>query len=205
MSGTGIDEGYVKYETVFTPGPPPDAAAVRLLNRWRRPLYEAGLIGHYDELGVGFGNISVRGTQPGQFIISGTQTGHIAETEGRHYSLVTQADIGRNRVSCTGPVRASSEALTHAALYALSERLNAVVHVHSRTLWDRYRDLLPTTDETVPYGTPQMAHEFERLWQETGFPSEGLAVMAGHDEGLVSIGSTLEKAATRMLELAQGS
>lgn len=205
MSGPGIDEGYVKYEADHSPGPAPDAAAVSLLNRWRRPLYDAGLVGHYADLGVGFGNISIRGTQPEQFIISGTQTGHIAETGANHYALVTRTDIRRNRVECTGPVQASSEALTHAALYALSERVNAVVHVHSRTLWDRYRFSLPTTDEAVPYGTPEMAREFERLWHETGFASDGIAVMAGHDEGLVSIGATLAEAAKRMLRLAQES
>ena len=179
----GIDEGYIKYVSDWTPGPAPDAAAVDLLNRWRKPLWEAGLVGHY--------------------VISGTQTGHIADTSGEHYALVTAVNIAGNSVSSIGHVKASSESLTHAAIYALSERINAVVHVHSEALWKESLDQLPTTRADVPYGTPEMAEEFGRLWRETDFANHGLAVMAGHDEGLVSIGGTLEEAATRMLELAE--
>ena len=55
-----IDEGYIKFEIDWADGPAPDAAAVELLEAWRRPLFDAGLIGHYEDLGIGFGNISVR-------------------------------------------------------------------------------------------------------------------------------------------------
>lgn len=199
---SGIDEGYVKYVSLWEPGPPPDADAVRLLNRWRGRLYEAGLIGHDDDLDVGYGNISVRAGKSSAFIITGTQTGHIAETGAEHFSLVTEVDIGANSVRSRGPIQASSEALTHAALYALSPTIGAVVHVHDRALWTANRDHLPTTGASVPYGTPEMARAFETLWIETGFRRIGIAVMAGHDDGLVSIGSTLEDAATRMLRLA---
>lgn len=198
----GIDEGYVKYVSHWEPGPPPDADTVRLLNRWRKPLYEAGLIGHYEELNVGYGNISVRAGNSSAFIITGTQTGHIEDTGADHYALVTAVDIDANRVNSRGPIQASSEALTHAALYALSPKISAVVHVHDRALWTANKGSLPTTDASVPYGTPEMAHAFEALWMSTDLPRIGIAVMAGHDDGLVSIGSTLEHAATRMLSLA---
>ena len=196
-----IDEGYVKYRSEWRPGPPPGEAAVQLLDRWRRSLYAAGLIGHYPELDVGFGNLSIRGSQAGQFIISGTQTGHHAVTTGEHYALVTSVDIGGNRVASTGPVQASSEAMTHAAIYALSERINAVVHVHSRELWMRYMDELPTTSASVPYGTPEMAAEFARLWRDSDLPAIGIAIMAGHEEGIVSFGATLAEASERALGL----
>ncbi len=205
MSTGGIDEGCVKYSSDWRRGPAPGAAATRLLDTWRRRLHAAGLIGHYADLGVGFGNLSIRAPRAGEFIISGTQTGHLAATGPEHYARVTEADVARNRVVCVGPVQASSEALTHAAIYRLSERINAVVHVHSRRLWERERGRLPTTAVDVPYGTPAMAWEFERLWLESEFSSRGIAVMAGHDEGLVSIGSTLADAAERMLGLVQGS
>jgi L-ribulose-5-phosphate 4-epimerase len=205
MSGVGIDEGYVKYQSEWHPGPAPDPAAVRLLESWRRPLFDAGLVGHYPDLGVGFGNISVRAPGPGEFIISATQTGHLATTLAEHYCRVIRADIAGNRIVCVGPLQASSEALTHAALYRLSERINAVVHVHSRRLWERERGRLPTTAPDVAYGTPDMAREIERLWRETGFRAVGMAVMAGHEEGIVSIGSTLAEAAGRVLALAASS
>lgn len=198
----GIDEGYVKYVSHWQAGPPPDADAIAVLNRWRKPLYDAGLVGHYDDLNVGFGNISVRVGTAGGFVITGTQTGHIENTGPEHFSLVTAADIDANTVHCAGPVQASSEALTHAALYALAPAIGAVVHVHDRDLWHAHKDNLPTTDASIPYGTPAMAHAFESLWASGAFRDSGIAVMAGHDEGLVSIGQTLEEAATRMLALA---
>ena len=200
-----IDEGYVKYSSHWTQGPPPDRAATELLNRWRQPLYEAGLIGHYENLGIGFGNISVRAGQDGQFIISGTQTGHIADTTADHYSLVTSCDVGANSLNCIGPVEASSEALTHAAIYALDRDINAVVHVHSRSLWDRLLEKAPTTAPSVAYGTPEMAREFERLYRDTTFSRDGIAVMAGHEEGIVSIGKSLAEAALRVLEIDRDS
>lgn len=196
-----LDEGTIKYDSDWTPGPAPDTEATRLLEEWRRPLYQAGLIGHYKELGIGFGNLSVRTPAPRQFIISGTQTGHIAKTCGDHYSLVTDYDIAGNRVSSSGPVRASSESLTHAAIYELDDALNAVVHVHNHWLWQELRDQLPTTAADVPYGTPEMAQEFLRLYRDTELSSRGIAVMAGHDDGLISIGRSVQEAADRILSL----
>ncbi len=198
-----IDEGYIKYDSRWTPGPAPDAAIVARIERWRKPLYAAGLIGHYKDLGIGYGNLSVRGDETGQFVITGTQTGHLEETGPEHYALVTSVDIPANTVWSTGPVNASSEAMTHAAIYALSPGIGAVVHVHSSALWRQLRDVLPTTQEDVPYGTPAMADEFRRLWSEARFRNDGLAVMAGHDEGIVSIGADIGEAANRVLALAE--
>lgn len=197
-----IDEGYIKYDSRWTPGPAPDAAIVASIERWRQPLYAAGLIGHYQDAGVGYGNLSVRTGEPGQFVISGTQTGHLESTGPEHYALVTRTDIPANTVWTTGPVKASSEAMTHAALYTLSPGIGAVVHVHSAPLWQRFRDVLPTTREDVPYGTPAMADEFTRLWSAGRFRNDGLAVMAGHEEGIVSIGRDIGEAAKRVLALA---
>lgn len=196
-----IDEGYIKFQSNWVPGPAPAAAAVDRLERWRRPLFDEGLIGHYEDLGVGYGNISIR-LDGNQFVISGTQTGHLAETTGEHYALVTDYDIAANRVSSTGKVQASSESLTHAAIYELDQRINAVVHVHSGNLWHTFRDQLPTTSPDISYGTPEMAEEFRRLFRTTDFAAMGIAVMGGHEEGILSFGDTLEEAAVRVLSLA---
>ena len=198
-----IDEGYVKYTSHWTEGPPPDAAIVDLLETWRAPLYSAGLIGHYEDLGVGYGNISVRHGARGQFVISGTQTGHLSRTGRDHYSLVTNYDIDANDVSCVGAVQASSESLTHAAIYEVDPGINAIVHVHSRLLWNRLLNRVPTTNADVAYGTPEMAREFARLYRDTDFASTGIAVMGGHDEGIISIGHSLEQAARRVLDIAR--
>jgi hypothetical protein len=48
-----------------------------------------------------------------------------------------------------------------------------------------------------------MARELDRLYRMEGLRDSGVAVLAGHDEGLISFGTTLEEAATRMLDLLQ--
>ncbi len=200
-----IDEGYVKYVSYWTKAPVPNAATTEELEAWRRPLKAAGLIGEYEELGISYGNISVRSGEPGQFLISGTQTGHVANTDKTHYALVTSYNIHSNIVCCVGPVQASSEAMTHAAIYGLDMNIGAIVHVHSQALWRELLHKLPTTDAGVAYGTPEMANEFRRLYRDTAFRETRLAVMAGHEEGIVSFGDTLEQAATRVLELCDAS
>ena len=54
-----LDEGYIKYQSHWTPGPATHVSAARDLERWRKPLYEARLIGEYEEHGIGYGNLSV--------------------------------------------------------------------------------------------------------------------------------------------------
>ena len=45
------------------------------------------------------------------------------------------------------------------------------------------------------------SQEFRRLWHATDFPKQGVAVMAGHYDGLLSVGPTLADATRRMLDL----
>ena len=194
-----LDEGYIKYRSQWTPGPPVPATLAAGIERWRRPLHAAGLIGEYTEAGIGYGNLSVRDGDG--FVISGTQTGHVARTDNTHYARVTAWDIAANSVHCSGPVQASSEAMTHAALYDLDARVLAVVHAHDKTIWQQQLGVLPTTSADVAYGTPRMAREFVRLYAETEFRHNGLAVMAGHDDGILGIGGSLGEAAERVLSL----
>ena len=196
-----IDEGYTKYECDWQQAPALPETAIEDLNAWRNRLHEQGLIGYYPEHGVGFGNVSIREGDSDRFIISGTQTGHIAHTDERHYAKVTACDIEANHVACEGPVQASSEALTHAAIYALDPGIRAVVHVHDADLWQALIDRIPTTSREITYGTPEMAREFQRLYADTDFRVQGIAVMGGHDEGLVSFGKDINQAAERILHL----
>jgi len=198
-----LEKGDIEYDSHWTPGRATRVTAGRNPERWRRPLYEARLIGEYTEHGIGDGNIRVRRGTGGLFLISGTQTGHLPVTDERNYSLVTDCDIRANIVRCSGPVQASSEAMTHASIYALGDAIGAVVHAHSEELWRRNLGKLPTTDPDIAYGTPDMARELDRLYRMEGLRDSGVAVMAGHDEGLISFGTTLEEAATRMLDLLQ--
>jgi len=195
-----IDEGYIKFELEWIDCAAPTPDEVAQLREWRRPLFAAGLIGHYAELNIGYGNISVR-SRDGHFIISGTQTGHLQDPDEQHYARVTDYDIAANRVRCEGRIRASSESMTHAALYELDPNINAVVHVHSAPLWRKLLDVRPTTAASVAYGTPAMAEEFRRLYHETVFAVDGIAIMAGHDEGIIGTGHGMAEASQRILAL----
>jgi len=194
-----IDEGVTKYRCDWQHTPTLPAELVAELNSWRNRLYDEGLIGYYKRHGVGFGNVSVREGDSDKFIVSGTQTGHISRTDENHYSRVTDYDIERNHVGCEGPVQASSEALTHAAIYALDPAIRAVVHVHDNGLWHRLMFRVPSTGYSVAYGTPEMARELVRLYRETEFAREGVAQMAGHEDGIVSFGNNIRNAAQRLL------
>ena len=158
-----IDEGYTKFDCHWQQAPALPTNRVAELNHWRNRFHDEGLIGYYKRHKVGFGNVSIRDGDSERFIISGTQTGHIERTDRNHYSLVTACDIDTNHVTCEGPVQASSEALTHAAIYALDSAIRAIVHVHDNKLWHRLMYRVPTTAHDVYYGTPEMAREFTRL------------------------------------------
>lgn len=198
-----IDEGYIKFRSEWQRTAALDLPEIEDLISWRRPLYAAGLIGHYADLGIGYGNVSVRAASPNTFIISGTQTGHLDELGPEHFSLVSGYDIDNNAVSCHGAAEASSETLTHAVIYELDPAIRAVVHVHDDELWVGLKGILPSTGDGVAYGTPQMAQEFYRLYRQTDFADKGVAVMAGHQSGLISMGSSLQEASERILSLRE--
>ena len=103
-----IDEGYVKYQCNWIKSEPMDLNEIAALNKWRNKLYELGLIGEYEN-GIGFGNISIRCSQPEQFVVSGTQTGNLPVLNENHYTRVTNFDLEQNSLTCYGPIKASSE------------------------------------------------------------------------------------------------
>lgn len=187
-----MDEGYIKYEQNLVPTEPLDTDVISEINAYRALLYKMKLIGAYDEI-VGYGNISVK-LADASILISGTQTGQIAELGPQHYTLVTDYSIAENRLTCKGPIKASSEALTHAAVYELRDDIAAVIHIHSRTLWDKYLNQMPTTSIDVSYGTPEMAYEVQRLYDEGPMQRNPVMIMAGHDEGIVTFGKNLKEA-----------
>lgn len=200
-----IDEGYIKFDIRWTKTPPLTHPQIDTLNRWRSRLMDARLIGHYDELGIGYGNLSARVGDGDHFIISATQTGHIAVAGPEHFALVTEVDIAKSSVSCRGPLRASSESMTHAALYALDPAIRSVVHAHDAKLWSEVLNTIPTTGPEIAYGTPEMAQDFARLCEDSGFLGVGIAAMAGHDAGLVAIGSSVEQASRRILDISDAA
>jgi len=176
-----MDEGYIKFNCnwILSNDIPLDKVAE--LNMWREIMYDKGWIGLYPD-GIGFGNISMRCDEK-TFLISGTATGGLPTLTKSHYSLVTNYNLSTNTVTCMGPVKASSESLTHALIYECSAATNAVIHIHNLDLWNRLLHHAPTSSENISYGTPEMANEIKRLFAETALGKEKIIVMGGHREG----------------------
>lgn len=193
------EEGYIKFHChwVYSPALNPDR--IQEVNLWRKKLNVMRMI-YEDDNGVGFGNISVRGDRPGEFIITGTQTGGISCLTENHYTTVTNFDWEKNYVTCEGPIEASSETLTHAALYVANPEINAVVHVHHLRLWKTLLNKVLTTSKNVAYGTPEMAQEIIRLCQESNLNEQKVLVMEGHKEGIITFGVDLEEANSVLLK-----
>ncbi len=196
-----LDEGYIKFRLNWEKSSAPDQDLSELIH-YRDEVYRKGWIGFDSKHQVGYGNISVRLNQADQFIISATQTGHISATLPEHYCEVYQCDVERNTVWCRGPLAASSESMSHAAVYSCSPDIKAIIHIHNKRLWEKTLHQIPTTSAEVAYGTPEMAWEIQRLYRETTLPEQAILAMAGHEDGLIAFGKNLEQALNRLTHLS---
>lgn len=193
-------EGVIQYQLEYVTDHHIDCPDLAELNRWRCCFFRLGLIGQDPERygGLGYGNVSHRSAGDG-FVISGTQTGHLPLLCREHYVLVESSDIRRNFLRARGPVKPSSEALTHAALYDASEDIHCVVHVHSPLLWQRAAELsLSITPADVTYGTPDMADAVAELVQTSADPA-GIIAMLGHEDGIIAYGVDVVTAGSLVL------
>jgi ribulose-5-phosphate 4-epimerase/fuculose-1-phosphate aldolase len=206
-------EGYIKFKCEWIKDKPLSEEELSSINSSRDKLYKAGLIGAYKQgpyKGVGFGNVSIRvksmdqlknqSNCTDQFLITGTATGNFPVLKPEHYTSVISFDIDENKLTCKGPIQASSESLTHAAVYLSDASANAVVHVHSKDLWLKLKNKFPTTSPTAEYGTPEIANEIIRQFKERkpGVTPEvmkhKLIIMGGHEDGIISFGKDIEEA-----------
>ncbi|MGF1494826.1 MAG: hypothetical protein ACFBSC_20750 [Microcoleaceae cyanobacterium] len=71
--------------------------------------------------------------------------------------------------------------------------------MHHALLWKHLLFQVPTTQATVPYGTPQMAMEMFRLLDHAGLAESKMLAMAGHEDGLISFGADLSEAGEILL------
>jgi ribulose-5-phosphate 4-epimerase/fuculose-1-phosphate aldolase len=204
-----IDDGVIKYDrSKFTQCPPLELVEYSALESWRKRLYALNLIGEYPEVGVGFGNISelkdflvFHQTESPQFIITGTQTGKYPDLDGRYYTRVLDFDVDNLKIKMMGPLEASSEALTHAAIYANNKNIKAIFHIHSNRIWKgMIKDASPNTPRDIPYGTVEMARATEKC---TAGQDYGVFCMHGHEDGVVAFGRNLNEAGNLILNLHQ--
>jgi len=193
------ETGSIKYECIWEKTVPFEIQQIGELSLCRTKLHKLGFIGVYPD-GIGYGNISIR-LENGLFLITGTSTGHLTSLTNEHYTKVTAYNFSQNRLNCLGPIKASAESLTHAAVYECDAEINAVVHIHSKSLWQKLIHKIPTTSDRVEYGTPEMASEIFRLFRESELKTKKVLVMAGHEEGIISFGKTLHEAMDGILNL----
>ena len=203
------EEGVIKFDLQFSVADPVPIDSLSELNRWRSILWNHGLIGQDPSRygGYGFGNVSQRiepfDTERGKrkFVISGTQTGDLEELDSSHYTIVSAYDTGLNQVLASGPVKPSSESLTHAAIYDLDNDIRAVLHVHSPDIWEASAAHgITQTDPGIDYGTRAMAQEVQRLFNKTDERLSGILVMGVHEDGVISFGHSVEQAAQALLQ-----
>lgn len=199
----GEQEGVIKYQLDWEQAPAIDPFDFSALTRWHQCFKQAGILGQDPERyeGYGFGNISERLNQY-SFLISGTQTGHLDALRPQDYAVVIRAVIEENRIISQGPVKPSSEALTHAAVYALDPDIRFVFHVHSPGIWRaREKMNLPETAADTPYGTPEMAGEVKRLFDAGALTETSVFAMAGHEDGIVGFGRTADEAGDGLMQV----
>lgn len=175
--------------------------AFRLM-AWRELMFATGLVGQDPGRygGAGYGNLSGRlapflaAAGARSFVVSGTQTGGKERLVAEDFCVIREYDTPRNRVVSTGPILPSSESMTHGTIYDLSPDIRFVFHAHAPQIWNRAELLdIPMSDPTVPYGTPEMAREVLRLYEETGLPGRRILAMGGHRDGIIAFGETAEE------------
>ena len=193
------DEGVIKFKFTLKRAPAPEMTQVIALEKWRALFFKLNLIGEYPIDKIGYGNLSSRlPNQKKSFIITGSQTGHLAHLQAHHYTKVIDCDLKNGLVSAEGLIPPSSESLTHFAIYEANPAIQYVFHVHHNKLWT----YLQTTDcdaipEDVPYGTLEMADAAQRVMGEK---TSGVIVMKGHEDGIISYGPTAEEAGKNLLD-----
>jgi len=202
-------EGVIQYQLDFSAGPPPDVEQIIELNAWRRILFLLRMIGQDPDRyqGFGYGNLSCRlypnekqNSAP-QFIISGSQTGHLSHLKNTHYVFVNKFDLLQNKISATGIIEPSSEALTHGAVYQADSKIGAVLHAHCPEIWNNTKNLaISATSRHVRYGTPAMASEINKLMSNSNVVDSHILAMAGHTDGVITFGKTAQEAGNTLID-----
>ena len=154
---------------------------------------------------MGYGNISRRVPGAAQgFLITASQTGGLADAGFEHLVWVRRWNLDRFRAEAEGALPPSSEALTHAMLYAADPEVNWVLHGHCPEIWQNAQAAgLAAVSASVGYGSPQMAEAVTDLLRANR-ARPLVFVTLGHEDGVFACGGSAEEAGGAMLSaLAQ--
>ena len=180
-------DGVIQFQLHHRAASPPEAAATEVISRLRDALHARGWIGRDPARygGLGYGNVSRR-MEAQAFVVSATQTGHLATLAAGDWVTVTRASPATNELWSDGACKPSSESLTHAAIYQACVA-TFVCHIHHPALWKaacRGSIALPTTPASATYGTPAMAVALSEIAALSPLPFA--AAMTGHEDGLMA-------------------
>jgi len=195
-----INEGYIKFTVHLTEMDVVMPRTLPELNAVRTELYEQGMIGVLPG-GIGYGNVSLR--EPGAtcFFISGTSTGGKRVLDPGDYCRADQCSAEKNEVFCSGHIRASSETLSHDAVYQANPQIGCVIHIHHNAFFTKLLadSRIPATSPHAEFGTPEMARDIERLVRTQAEPC-GIIVMTGHPDGVIAYGSDIQTAYQTLMD-----
>ena len=185
-----FDEGYIKFSITQIDGDLPDNSNLEQLNLTRTVIHKMGLLGVYPN-GIGFGNVSVR-DKGDSFIISGSATGSDEVLSLDKYAFVKEFNLKKNSVISVGKTKASSESMSHGAVYRANKNINSVIHIHSKKMFDcMLKNGYVATPSSAQFGTPQLAIEIFNMVKD-GKRENGIIVMAGHNEGIIFYGNNIK-------------
>ena len=201
-----MNDGVIKYsKTAHAQESLGDFDSYEALEECRAALIELGYIGVYPN-GVGYGNISARdgfGEERGAraFVITGSQTGNLNSLAKSDYVSIDAYDTKKLTMSSRGQKNASSESLTHAAIYDADEKIRAVIHIHDKNIWRLMLEgSFAKTSKDIEYGTKEMASAVGALYEGSYYP---VFVTEGHEDGVFAIGSSVSEAMENLMELCR--
>jgi hypothetical protein len=194
-----IDEGYIKFSVHLNETDIEMPQALSELNAVRTALFDKGMIGVLPG-GIGFGNVSVKIPSSNRFFISGSATGGKRILDPEDYCRVESCSAAHNEVFCSGHIKASSETLSHDAVYHANDSVCCVIHIHHKPFFYKLlaNTTIPATSKEAKFGTPEMATDIERIVKAHASPS-GILVMTGHEDGIIAWGRTIAEAHSVLL------
>ena len=194
-------DGVIKYHVKHRNEQAPDFTQYAELEALRTRLFALGLIGETPD-GIGYGNLSLRHENNSSFFITATQTGKQPSLTQEEYTFIESYNFDSFTVFSKGKFKPSSEALSHAMIYEVHPDIQAVIHVHSKALWQLMIDTnqLATTAE---YGTAEMVHEIANIYQSRNPFEYNAFVMKGHEDGIITFGRNIQEAELKLYQVLQ--
>lgn len=197
-----MEEGIIKFKierrkSYFSIGAP----LYEDIDNARKKLRYYNLIGQYADLKLGYGNISKRLNEK-EFLISGSQTGHLESLNGSFWSVIEDSDFDNNSVKCKGAIEPSSETLSHSAFYAFNMSINCVIHIHQKILWlELIKNGYPNTSPSAEYGSRILYKELIEIIKNNYKSDPIVIVMRGHEDGILFAGSSINLTLDKIMEL----